>query len=197
MIAHLRGTVLMKTLDSVVIDVNGVGMQVVCAPRTLAALHVGAGVDVHTALVVREDSLTLYGFADTEERDMWHLVQTVSGIGPKVALAFVSVLEPERARRALADGDLATLTTVPGIGRKGAERLVVELKDKVAVLSTTTASASAPWQPAVKEALVSLGWSVKEAEKTVTKVADSLPADHSGDVSEILRIALQSMARTR
>lgn len=195
MISQLRGTIISTSLDGVVIDVNGVGMQVLCAPATTAALRVGSEASLMTALVVREDSLTLYGFASSDERDMWQLVQTVSGIGPKVALAFIAVLSPEDASRALAEGDLAALTRVPGIGKKGAERLVVELKDKVQLTSTPGVGPSEGWRSQVRDALVGLGWSVKESDKALDAVAKTLPANEQQDVSGILKLALQSMAK--
>ncbi len=114
-------------------------MQVMCSPGTIAALRIGQEAQLSTSMVVREDSMTLYGFADTDERDMFELVQTASGVGPKVAQAMLAVLDPERLRRAIGQGDLATLTMVPGIGRKGAERIVVELKDRVGVTSKVIA----------------------------------------------------------
>lgn len=195
MISQLRGTIISTSLDGVVIDVNGVGMQVLCAPATSAALRVGSEASLTTALVVREDSLTLYGFASSDERDMWQLVQTVSGIGPKVALAFIAVLSPEDASRALAEGDLAALTRVPGIGKKGAERLVVELKDKVQLTSAPGVGSSEGWRSQVRDALVGLGWSVKESDKALDAVAKTLPANEQQDVSGILKLALQSMAK--
>lgn len=195
MISQLRGTIISTSLDGVVIDVNGVGMQVLCAPATSAALRVGSEASLTTALVVREDSLTLYGFASSDERDMWQLVQTVSGIGPKVALAFIAVLSPEDASRALAEGDLAALTRVPGIGKKGAERLVVELKDKVQPTSAPGVGPSEGWRSQVRDALVGLGWSVKESDKALDAVAKTLPANEQQDVSGILKLALQSMAK--
>lgn len=197
MISQLTGTVVSLGLNTIVIDVNGVGMQVHCAPNTTGALTLGSRATIVTSLVVREDSLTLFGFANPEERDMWLLLQTVSGIGPKVALAFVAVLSPDEASRALAEGDLATLTKVPGIGKKGAERLVVELKDKVAAAPIVAGPAREAWRPQVREALIGLGWSAKEADKAVETVAGTLPSDHDGDVATILRKTLQSMVKGR
>lgn len=197
MISQLHGTIVSSRLDSVVIDVGGVGMQVMCTPGTSASLTVGKSATVITSLVVREDSLTLYGFTHTDERDMWQLVQTVSGIGPKVALAFVAVLSPDEARTALGQGDLAALTRVPGIGKKGAERLVVELKDKVVAGPAGVSSVSEPWRSQVRDALVGLGWSAKESEKAVETVAKKVTAELEGNVAGILKLALQSMAKGR
>ena len=142
MIAHVRGPVAAVTLTSAVIDVGGVGMQVMCTPSTIASLRIGHEVQLSTSMVVREDSLTIFGFASTDERDMFELVQTASGVGPKVAQAMLAVLDPDRLRQAIGQSDLATLTSVPGIGRKGAERIVVELKDRVGV--ATIAATGAP-----------------------------------------------------
>ena len=196
MIAHVRGPVAAVTLTSAVIDVGGVGMQIMCSPGTIATLRIGAEVQLSTSMVVREDSLTVFGFATPDERDMFELVQTASGVGPKVAQAMLAVLDPDRLRQAIGQGDLATLTSVPGIGRKGAERIVLELKDRVGV--TTTVAAGAPaWRAQVHEALLGLGWSARDADAALDGVAAELPAGTVPDVSKILRDALRSLARTR
>lgn len=194
MISQLTGTIVTTNLDGVVIDVNGVGMSVLCAPSTIAELRLNAKTTLQTALVVREDALTLYGFRDSDERTIWQLLQTVSGIGPKVALAFLAVLAPDEIRAAIADADLATLTTVPGVGKKTGERIVVELKDRVGVVSAAAAVGTANWKNQVQEALVGLGWSLKEADKAISAVAadDSIAKE---DVPALLRRALQTMAR--
>ena len=132
MISSVRGEVLAVGLDHAVVEVGGVGMAVQATPTTLAGLRRGQPARLETALVVREDSLTLFGFADAAERELFGLLQTVTGVGPRLALATLAVLDPASLSRALADGNLTTLMSVPGIGRKGAERLVVELRDKVA-----------------------------------------------------------------
>lgn len=196
MIAHLRGTVATVTLNAAVLDIGGVGYHVMCTPSTVAGLRLGQEVTLWTSLVVREDSMTVYGFADAEERDMFELVQTASGVGPKVAQAMLAVLPPERLRSAIASSDHATLTKVPGIGRKGAERIVVELKDRVGkIVSSTAPSAAAPWRDQVHEALVGLGWSAKDADKAIERVADTVGDDP--DISTVLRDALRSMDRGR
>lgn len=197
MIAHVRGPVAAVTLTSVVVDVGGVGIQVMCTPGTIAKVRLGAEVQLATSLVVREDSLTVYGFADADERDMFELVQTASGVGPKVAQAMLAVLDPDRLRTAIGQGDLSTLTTVPGIGRKGAERIVVELRDRIGVTATTAAGGgAAPWRDQVHEALLGLGWSVRDADAAL----DAVAADHAGptaDVSAVLRDALRALAKGR
>jgi Holliday junction DNA helicase RuvA len=196
MIAHVRGPVASVTLTSAVIDVGGVGIQVMCTPGTIATLRLGQEVQLSTSMVVREDSLTVYGFADTDERDMFELVQTASGVGPKVAQAMLAVLDPERLRRAIGQGDLATLTSVPGIGRKGAERIVVELKDRVGVTSKVI-SGSPVWREQVHEALLGLGWSARDAEAALERVAAELAPDATPDVSTVLRDALRTLAKAR
>jgi Holliday junction DNA helicase RuvA len=196
MIAHVRGTVAAVTLSSAVVDVVGVGMQIMCTPGTIATLRIGQQTQLSTSMVVREDSLTIFGFATPDERDMFELVQTASGVGPKVAQAMIAVLDPDRLRQAIGQGDLTTLTSVPGIGRKGAERIVLELKDKVGI--TTTAAAGAPaWRGQVHEALLGLGWSVRDAEAALETVAADVPTGVTPDVSTILRDALRSLAKAR
>ena len=176
MIAAVRGEVLEIGLDHAVVEVGGVGLAVQATPATLARLRRGQPARLDTALVVREDSLTLFGFADAAERELFGLLQTVSGVGPRLALATLAVLDPGSLSHALADGNLTTLMKVPGIGRKGAERLVVELRDKVAppdvggtdaraaadaVSSSVVASGTLRDQ--VVEALVGLGFAAKPA----------------------------------
>lgn len=195
MIAHVRGTVATLSLNTAVLDVGGVGYLLLCTPGTLAGLRLGAEATVHTSMVVREDSMTLYGFADAEERDMFELVQTASGVGPKVAQAMLAVLAPDRLRTAIASADHATLTKVPGIGKKGAERIVLELRDRVGAVAVGTPAVAAPWREQVLEALVGLGWSAKDADAAIERVAAS--AGDAPDVSTVLRDALRSMDRAR
>ncbi len=196
MIAHVRGEVAALSLDSAVIDVGGLGHHVHCTPGTIATLRLGQTAQLATSLVVREDSLTLYGFADTDERDMFVLVQTASGVGPKVAQAMLAVLPPDRLRRAIAEADHAALTSVPGIGRKGAERIVVELKDRVGpapAAAAGPAGSAAAWRPQVREALQGLGWSERDADKALDAVASSVGDDP--DVGQVLRLALRSLSK--
>lgn len=196
MIAHVRGTVAAVTITSAVIDVGGVGMQVMCTPATIATLRIGTETQLATSMVVREDSLTIFGFANNDERDMFELVQTASGVGPKVAQAMLAVLDPDRLRQAIGQSDLKTLTAVPGIGRKGAERIVVELKDRVGV-TTQTAPVAGTWRSQVHEALLGLGWSAREADAALDRVSAELPPGTTPDVSQILRDALRSLAKDR
>ena len=131
MIASVRGTVLDVSTESAVIEVGGLGLSIQCTPPTLATLRRGESATVHTSLIVREDSLTLYGFADADERAVFDVVQTVSGVGPRLAQAIVAALRPDVLRQIVATEDVNALTQVPGIGKKGAQRLVLELKDKL------------------------------------------------------------------
>ena len=198
MIAAVRGEVLEIGLDHAVVEVGGAGLAVHATPATLARLRRGEQARLSTSLVVREDSLTLFGFADSEERELFTLLQTVSGVGPRLALATLAVLDPDALRRALADGDATALTRVPGIGRKGAERMVLELRDKVvapapAPAPSARASAGGPREQVV-EALLGLGFPIKPAEQAV----DAVLADNgAADASAALRAALSRLGRNR
>ncbi len=187
-------------LDHVVVEVGGVGLAVRAVPATLATLRRGEQARLATSLVVREDSLTLYGFADGAARELFVLLQTVSGVGPRLALAMLAVLEPDCLRTALAEGDLTVLTRVPGIGRKGAERLVVELRDKVGArepaASGLVAGGASAVRAQVTEALVGLGFVARQAEQAV----DAVLSDSNGEAretSEVLRHALTRLGRNR
>ncbi|EWT01655.1 ATP-dependent DNA helicase RuvA [Intrasporangium oryzae NRRL B-24470] len=200
MIASLSGTVLKAGLDSVVLGVGGVGLLVHTTPATAASVRPGQPADLATSLVVREDSLTLYGFATDDEKHVFETVQTVSGVGPRLALALLAVHSPEAVRAALGGGDIAALTKVPGIGRKGAERLVLELRDKLGVLpgapgqpAPSVESDGEVWREQVREALVGLGWTVRQADDALDKVAPK--AAEGAGVSALLRAALQELGR--
>lgn len=204
MIASVRGSVLHAGLDRVVVEVGGVGMLVHTTPGTAASVRRGQEAALSTTLVVREDSLTLYGFAGDDERDMFEQVQTVSGVGPRLALAMLSVMPPDRLRAAISGSDIGALTKVPGIGRKGAERMVLELRDKIGAptgvpgATAPAAPAASLWREQVSEALVGLGWSSKQADDAVTRVADGAGAPADGgtpNVSEMLRAALRELGR--
>jgi len=200
-ISSVRGQVLSVELDHAVVEVGGgVGLAVHAIPATLATLRRGEQARLATSLVVREDSLTLYGFADVAARELFVLLQTVSGVGPRLALAMLAVLEPDTLRTALREGDLTVLTRVPGIGRKGAERLVVDLRDKVGVFAPVASGPATRGGSAVRtqvaEALVGLGFAARQAEQAVDAVlaeADPEPAD----TSEVLRTALTRLGRNR
>ena len=203
MISHLRGTVSGLAPDGAVIEVGGVGLSVQCTPGTLATLRPGEPARVATCLVVREDSLTLYGFASDDERNVFELVQTASGVGPRLALAMLAVHSPDALRRAVATADLGALTMVPGIGKKGAQRIVLELKDRLgapgdADLTGTPAVAKAApsWRDQVQSGLVNLGWPPREAEQAVAAVAADAGGDAATvDVATALRAAMKKLSR--
>ncbi|MDQ3423449.1 MAG: Holliday junction branch migration protein RuvA [Actinomycetota bacterium] len=197
MIAFIRGHVAEVSLDSAVIEVGGLGIQVLCAPATLAGLRVGEPVRLPTSMVVREDSLTLFGFADDDERVLFELLQTASGVGPRLAQAMLAVHGPDALRRAVATEDLVGLTAVPGIGRKGAQRIVLELKDRIGAVPATPSpvesSRGSAWREQVQGALLGLGWSVREADAAVEAVAEQ--AVEPPDVPALLRAALRTLSR--
>ena len=206
MIAFVAGRVASLGADTAVVEVGGVGLAVRCTPATLAGLRPGEPARLSTHLVVREDELTLYGFADDDERTVFETVQTVSGVGPRLAQAILAVLAPDDVRRAVAGEDLATLTKVPGIGKKGAQRLVLELRDKLgAPLGSATATAVARipaqdgWRAQLADALTGLGWAAREAEAAVDAVAPeaqaALEAGGTPDVGVLLRSALRGLSR--
>jgi holliday junction DNA helicase RuvA len=198
MIASVRGVVLSAGLDCAVIDVGGVGLFLHVTAGTAASLRPGAEAVLATTLVVREESLTLYGFADGDERAVFNLVQTVSGVGPRLALAMLAIHAPDGLRRAISGGDLVALTKVPGIGKKGAERIVLELRDTIGVpsgvaSSTTPRPATDEATAQVRDALVGLGWSTRQADDAVEAVG---PEDgDASDVSALLRAALRELGR--
>lgn len=205
MIASLSGTVQTVRLDSAVLNVAGIGYLVYATPATLATLRVGAEASVATSLVVREDSLTLYGFSDDDERSVFEASQTVSGVGPRLALAMLAVHTPDGLRRALAGGDVKALTRVPGIGAKGAQRLILELGDKLGQPTGLDGGSVAPTaglgdqRDQVVEALVSLGWSAKVAEEAIgTVLAESgATSVATSDVPVVLRSALKVLGGHR
>lgn len=207
MIASVRGTVVALGLDQVVIETGGVGIALPCPPRVLADLQIGREARLFTSLVVREDSLTLYGFTTDEERDLFDTLLGVSGIGPRLGLAMLAVLTPDEVRSAVSTEDVATLTRVPGIGRKGAQRLVLELRDRLTAPTTTTGSpdssgapAAGPWAEQVSAALVSLGWGAREATAALDTIAgqatEMIESTGTVDVAALLRAALRSLDRS-
>ncbi|OLT53047.1 Holliday junction branch migration protein RuvA [Cellulosimicrobium sp. CUA-896] len=208
MIASLSGTVSSVRLDRAVLEVGGVGYLVHATPATLATLRVGEDARLATSMVVREDSLTLYGFADDDERSVFETVQTVSGVGPRLALAMLAVHTPDALRRAVAGPDIPALVRVPGIGTKGAQRIALELGDKLGAptVADPAADAAAPAaHPAddkrdqVVEALVGLGWNVKAADDAVATVLAQAGVDvvEAADVAGALRAALRVLGGQR
>ncbi|MEE4542922.1 Holliday junction branch migration protein RuvA [Streptomyces sp. V4-01] len=203
MIAFVSGQVAALAPDTAVIEVGGVGMAVQCAPGTLAALRVGQPARLATSLVVREDSLTLYGFADDDERQVFEMLQTVSGVGPRLAQTMLGVHSPDALRAAVAGGDEKALTAVPGIGKKGAQRLLLELKDRLGAplgagaAQGVGAPVSASWRDQLHAALLGLGYAVREADEAVAAVTPQAEAAAEPNVGALLRAALQSLNRTR
>jgi Holliday junction DNA helicase RuvA len=200
LIAFVRGRVDSVGLTSAVVEVGGVGLEVQCTPDTLASLRTGREAVVPTSMVVREDSLTLFGFADEDEKQMFELVQTASGVGPKLAQAMLACHRPETLRRAVAGDDVRTLTAVPGIGQKGAQRIILELKDRIGAPGTAPTGSGAPavsaaWEGQVQTGLVGLGWSVKDAEKAVAAVAPEAEGMPEPDVAHLLRAALRTLSK--
>lgn len=224
MISHLDGVVCAIAPEGAVVEVGGVGLLVQCTPATLAALRTGERARVATSLVVREDALTLYGFAADDERDVFELVQTASGVGPRLALAMLAVFTPDALRRAVAAEDVTALTRVPGIGRKGAQRIVLELAGRLGPPGsgfglghpgdgTSRLSAAAPWRDQVRAGLVNLGWQARDADEAIAAVEadmarDTMGGDGAGvgsgdgpggtlesDVAFVLRAALRKLSR--
>ncbi|NLE78053.1 MAG: Holliday junction branch migration protein RuvA [Rhodococcus sp.] len=206
MIASVRGEVVDIALDHVVIESAGVGYRINATPVTLGTLARGSETRLVTAMIVREDSMTLYGFADGESKELFGLLQTVSGVGPRLAMATLAVLEPDALRTALAQGDVSALTRVPGIGKRGAERMVVELRDKVdavpradgsvATGGSVTSGVSVPGsvREQIVDALVGLGFTLKQAEPATDAV---LTAEPDADTARALRSALSYLGKSR
>jgi holliday junction DNA helicase RuvA len=216
-IAHLDGLVATIAPEGAVIEVGGVGLLVQCTPGTLATLRTGERARVATSLVVREDALTLYGFAGDDERDVFELVQTASGVGPRLALAMLASFTPDGLRRAIAAEDVTALTRVPGIGRKGAQRIVLELAGRLGSPGTGAGGPgsgaipgprAAAWRDQVRAGLVNLGWPARDADQAIAAVEAELAGPLAGngspgapaggadvDVAVALRAALQKLSR--
>ena len=202
MIAFVRGTVADLTLTSAVVEVGGVGLELNCTPGTLATLRVGEAATLPTSMVVREESLTLFGFLDDDEKSVFELLQTASGVGPKLAQAMLAVHSPEDLRRAVTSEDVKSLTTVPGIGQKGAQRIILELKDRIGAprggapgRPASAQRSEDAWRGQVHAGLVGLGWSAKEADKAVDSVAPQADGVADPDVAALLRAALRSLSK--
>jgi Holliday junction DNA helicase RuvA len=200
-IASVRGRVTEVAGDGAVIEVGGVGLWLHCTPATLAELRVGQEARLATSLVVREESLTLYGFADDDARELFALLQTASGVGPRLAQAVLAVHSPDVVRKAIANGEVAVLTQVPGIGRKGAERMVLELRDKIGPVAVggagpPQAGGSTAWRDQVRTGLVGLGWTAAQADQAVAAVAESLDgAEHAPAVPALLKQAIRFLGK--
>lgn len=201
MIATLTGEIKSISLDRAIIEIGGVGLSVNLTQNAAAHLNLGTIITFHTSLVVREESLTLYGFLTAESKQLFEQVQTVSGIGPKVALAILGSLTPQDLAAAIANENIAAIERVPGIGRKGAQRLILELKGKLSDLSEVTrvTNHQPAWREQLTNALISLGFTPKDSDRAITTIVNELQGDgiEPGDLelSELLKRALQSGGR--
>jgi Holliday junction DNA helicase RuvA len=209
LIASVSGRVAAVSPDGAVVEVGGIGLAVQCTPGTIARLQVGENARLSTSLIVREDSLTLYGFADDDERSLFELLQTANGVGPRLAQAVLAIHPPREVRRAVSTADVKALMQVPGIGKKGAERLILELRDRLGVSTSDTSldaplgpslvTPVAPWRDQLPSALVGLGWSTKEADSAVVELApvadEQTAATGAVEVAVLLRQALQLLGR--
>ncbi|SDY21727.1 Holliday junction DNA helicase subunit RuvA [Geodermatophilus africanus] len=213
MIASVDGRVAAVSPDGAVVEVGGIGLAVQCTPGTIARLQVGESARLATSLVVREDSLTLYGFADDDERQLFELLQTANGVGPRLAQAVLAIHPPREVRRAVSMADVKALMQVPGIGKKGAERLILELRDRLGATTTDTqldgvvapaglpgVTPVAPWRDQLTSALVGLGWTAKEADAAIVQLApladEQVTASGSVEVAVLLRQALRMLGRS-
>jgi len=203
MISLLSGNVRSIQGDRLVVEVGGFGLTVLVTPATTTQVNLGSQIQLFTSLVVREDSLTLFGFVNEESRSLFELVQTVSGIGPKVALSILGALTPEDLGRAIAQEDIAAIEKVPGIGRKGAQRLILELKGKLSDLSHAQLykGHQPAWREQLSSALVSLGFSPKESDGAISNVVATLQSDgvdaSTLELSELLKLTLASGKSSR
>ncbi|MFZ3556173.1 MULTISPECIES: Holliday junction branch migration protein RuvA [unclassified Streptomyces] len=203
MIAFVSGPVAALAPDAAVVEVGGVGMALQCTPNTLSTLRIGQQAKLATSLVVREDSLTLYGFADDDEKQTFELLQTASGVGPRLAQAMLAVHSPDALRRAVSTGDEKSLTAVPGIGKKGAQKLLLELKDRLGEPLGTGGPAIGTavtngWREQLHAALIGLGYATREADEAVDAVAPQAEAaEGTPQVGQLLKAALQTLNRTR
>lgn len=200
MIAQLSGTVISLGPTSAVVEVGGIGIIVLCSPNTAATLRVGQAATLMTSMVVREDSLTLYGFESPDEREFFELLLTATGVGPKLAQAALAVLRPDELRTAISTENLVQLTKVPGIGRKGAQRMVIELKDKINTVGLSAGPIRAgrgdeAWRDQVAQGLQGLGWSSKDADAACGEVEYLVRDDPSVSVAVMMRAALQTLAK--
>ena len=213
MIASVNGRVAAVSPDGAVVEVGGIGLAVQCTPGTIARLQVGENARLSTSLIVREDSLTLYGFADDDERQLFELLQTANGVGPRLAQAVLAIHPPREVRRAVSMADVKALMQVPGIGKKGAERLILELRDRLGTTTTDTqldgaaapaglpaVTPVAPWRDQLAAALVGLGWTGKEADAAIGELApladEQVSATGSVEVAVLLRQALRLLGRS-
>ena len=206
MIAFVAGRVASLSSDGAVVEVGGIGLTVQCTPGTLAGLQLGEQAKLPTALIVREDSLTLYGFASEDERVVFELLQTASGVGPRLAQAMLATHPPDALRRAVAAEDLGALMLVSGVGRKGAQRIVLELKDRIGAPTGHAVLGERPsttgddgWRDTVRGGLLGLGWSAREADAALDAVAplaaEAVSTGEPASTADLLRAALRSLSR--
>lgn len=201
MISLIYGNVRSISLDKTIVEVGGVGLSLVITQKTSSQLNLGVATQFFTTLIVREDSLTLYGFLEDADRALFELVQTVSGIGPKVALSIVSALAPSQLAIAVAQEDISVIEKVPGIGRKGAQRLILELKGKLSDFgSGAKQSQRQPeWREQLTSALISLGFSAKDSDSAISRVVSQLAEDgidaQQLELSELLKLSLSQGGR--
>ncbi|WP_229072497.1 Holliday junction branch migration protein RuvA [Actinoplanes sp. DH11] len=199
MIASVRGVVTAILPDSAVVEVGGVGMRIMCAPNTLAGLRTGSEGRLATSLIVREDSLTLFGFADDDERQLFELLLTANGVGPRIAQAVLAVHQPDAVRRAIGGGDIGALTQVPGIGKRGAEKMIVELKGKIGPVATADGGSgmlAGAWQEQVRQGVLALGWSAAQADQAVAAVSETIDGE-TPPVPILLRQAIRLLGKSR
>ncbi len=196
MITHLSGTIEEVRLDKATIDVAGVGYTFFATPATLSTLAAGEQAKILTHLVVREEAWLLFGFSGRDERDIFSTLITVSGIGPKLALAALAVFSPDELRAAVSQADLAALTQIPGVGKKSAQRILVEIGDKLGepgeVETSPTGGIGSAGKEEVCHALEQLGWRTPLAQKAVKEAAEANP---QAQVPELLRAALQLLGK--
>lgn len=201
MIAHLTGTVSQAGANWVILDLGGFGLHLACTPATAAGVRIGEKATLHTSLIVREDSLTLYGFGELGEKECFDLVQNASGVGPKLAQAIVSVLSPADLKSAILQEDVSRLCAVPGIGKKGAQKLIIELKDKVLTLTgdispnPVTRQGVSNWRDQVQAGLQGLGYSARDAEAACEAVAPMAEDQPDTAIGLLMRAALASLAK--
>jgi holliday junction DNA helicase RuvA len=213
-IASVHGRVAAVSPDGAVVEVGGIGLAVQCTPGTIARLRVGEQARLSTSMVVREDSLTLYGFADDDERSLFELLQTANGVGPRLAQAILAIHPPREVRRAVTMADVKSLMQVPGIGKKGAERLILELRDRLGATTTDTSldggaalpaaaggiTPVAPWRDQLSAAIVGLGWTSRDADTALLALGPVADEQLAGtgriDVAVLLRQALQLLGRS-
>jgi len=194
-IARISGALLEVRLTSLVIEAGGLGYEVIVAPDIAASLQVGEKIELFTSQVIREDSSTLFGFRNIQARELFNQVQTVSGVGPKVAHSLLSSFTPDDLRIAIGSGDLKSLEKVPGIGKKVASRIVLELQDKFGNQMQQRELIGGKWRASLRDALTSLGYSTREADNAIDKTLENVEKPDQMELSELLKISLSQAKR--